>query len=274
MTNIVVSDLSLGYPAHGGASAFAAVEGVSFEVPDGQALAVLGESGSGKSTLLRYLAGRSKDSADRGTHLRVLSGSASVLGEELSSLRRKSQREFEAKVGFLPQDAGAKLNPDFSVADLFMQPMVQRFKKFDAEAHAERMTSLLEHVSLPLDVLEKFPHQLSKGQRQRVAVVQSLALTPKVLILDEPTMGIDPTNRPLVIDLIDRYLAEQRATMLVISHDIALLERLVDAALVMQQGAAVGFGDINEIFGDPEHVYVQRLAEALRSNAYDEVSDG
>lgn len=273
MTNIIVSDLSLGYPAHGGASAFAAVEGVSFEVPEGNVLAVLGESGSGKSTLLRYLAGRSKESADRGTHLRVLSGSASMFHHSLADLKRKSAAEHQANVGYLQQDAGAKLNPDFTVGDLFMQPVAERYKKFDAEAHAKQMTDYLAAVALPFEVLEKFPHQLSKGQRQRVAVVRSLALTPEVLILDEPTMGIDPNNRPLVIDLLEKYHDEHGATMLVISHDIALLERLVDDVLVMQQGAPVGLGDINEIFGDPDHEYVQQLAEALRSNAYDEVSD-
>lgn len=273
MTSIVVSDLSLGYPAHGGASAFAAVEGVSFALADGNVLAVLGESGSGKSSLLRYLAGRSRESADRGSHLKVLSGDAILFEQSLASLKRKSQLDFEGKVGYLPQDAGAKLNPDFTIGDLFMQPVAQRYKKFDAQAHAQRMTDLLEVVSLSFDVLEKFPHQLSKGQRQRVAVVRSLALTPSVLVLDEPTMGTDPTNRPLVIDLIEKYRQEQGATVLVISHDIALLEQLVDDVLVMQQGSAVGYGNINEIFGDPDHVYVQRLAEALRTNAYDEASD-
>lgn len=271
---IQVSDLSLGYPAHGGGAAFAALEGVIFAVPEGTVTALLGESGSGKSTLARYIAGRGQASADRGSRLKALSGDVRVGNQHLASLNRKKAAAFAMDIGYLEQDAGAKLIPDLTVADILMQPVMEKFKRFDRELYTKRITGLLEQVALPLELLSSFPFQLSKGQRQRIAVIRPLVLQPRVLILDEPTMGIDPNNRPRVIDLLDEYQRQESATMVIVSHDIALLERLVDDINILQDGNVVGRGAINDIFSDAEHDYVQRLAAALRSTAYDEAYDG
>lgn len=270
---IQVSDLSLGYPAHGGGAAFAALEGVIFAVPDGTVTALLGESGSGKSSLARFIAARGQASADRGSRLKALSGDVRVAGHHLASLNRKRAAVVATEIGYLEQDGGAKLSPDLTIADVLMLPVVEKFKRFDREFYTKRITDLLEQVGLPLDVLSNFPFQLSKGQRQRVAVIRALVLQPKVLILDEPTMGIDPTSRPKVIDLLDRYQRDERSTMIVVSHDIQLLERLVDDVNILQNGSIVGRGGINDIFSDAQHDYVQRLAAALRSAAYDEAYD-
>lgn len=270
---IQVSDLSLGYPAHGGGAAFAALEGVIFAVPEATVTALLGESGSGKSTLARYIAARGLSSTDRGSRLKALSGDVRVAGQHLAGLNRKKSAVIAAEIGYLEQDGGAKLTPDLTVGDILMQPVSDKFKRFDRELYTRRITDLLDQVSLPLDVLSQFPFQLSKGQRQRIAVIRPLVLAPNILVLDEPTMGIDPTNRPKVIDLLERYQQEHDATMIVVSHDIALLERLVDDVNILQDGNIVGRGAINDIFTDAEHDYVQRLAVALRSTAYDEAYD-
>lgn len=271
---IQVSDVSLGYPAHGGGAAFAALEGVIFGVSEGSVTALLGESGSGKSTLARFIAGRGLASADRGSRLKALSGDVRVGDVSLAGLNRKKAASFASEIGYLEQDGGAKLSPDLTVADILMQPVAEKFKRFDREFYTNRITSLLGEVSLPLEMLSSLPFQLSKGQRQRIAVIRPLVLQPKILVLDEPTMGIDPNSRPQVIDLLERYHREQGATMIIVSHDIALLERLVDDVNILQDGNIVGRGAINDIFSDAQHEYVQRLAVALRSAAYDEAYDG
>ena len=273
MQAAIVSDLSIGYPAHAGTPAFTAVEGVSFELAAGSVTALLGESGAGKSTLLRFLAARGLETADKSSQLKQLNGHAQVFGQSLDRLNRKKLWALAEQIGYLPQDGGAKLNPDFSVGDQLMLTADERYKKFDREPFAERAAALISDIDLPLSVLNDFPHQLSKGQRQRIAVAKSLMLTPKLLILDEPTMGVDARNRPKLIDMLLGYKTQHDAAMLIVSHDIGLLEALVDQVLVMQQGSIVGEGDINEIFSNSEHAYVQRLANALRSNAYDEASD-
>lgn len=267
-----VSDLTLRYPASGGGVACTALEGVSLRVQTGSVAALLGESGSGKSSLARFLAARGESSSERGARMRVVSGDARVLNTSLAHLSRRKAVQLAQRIGFLEQDGGARLAPDFTVGDLLMLPLAQRSRSFDADAAAERAVNVLTDLQLPEQMLTQLPFQLSKGQRQRVALAQTLMTEPAVLILDEPTLGVDVASRPLILEVIARYLEEQEATAVIVSHDIGLLEQLVDTIFVLQQGALVGSGGINEIFADSEHEYVQRLAGALRSRAYDEAA--
>lgn len=268
-----VSDLSLTYPAHGGARAFTAVDGVTFSLGRGQVLAVLGESGSGKSTLARYLAARTDELGDRKARARATSGGAKALGIPLERLKKRVKNQLTGHIGYLPQDAGATLPPDLNVGDILLSPIAERDSNFDREQLGQDIAEMMQIVDLPLTKLQEFPFELSKGQRQRVAVMRSLMLAPTLLVADEPTLGVDANNRPRIVELLQWYRARTDATMVLVSHDIGLLEALVQNVLVMQQSRLVGAGDINEIFRHTEHEYVQRLALALRATAYDEVAD-
>lgn len=269
---VLVSDLSLSYPAHGGAREFQAVEGVSFSLSRGGVLAVLGESGSGKSTLTRYLAARATDPAQKADHIKSVGGVASTLGVSLQKLSSRQQRKLTAFIGYLEQDAGATLPPDLNVGDIIFQPIEERIKRFNRSELGEQVAEMFDILGLPLNFLQKYPYELSKGQRQRVAVIRSLIQDPTIYIADEPTLGVDANNRPRIIELIQWYRKRTGATMLLISHDIGMLEALVQDILVLQQGSTVGYGDINEIFRRADHGYVQQLAEALRATAYDELA--
>ncbi|WP_025134606.1 ATP-binding cassette domain-containing protein [Leucobacter sp. PH1c] len=270
---IRVSDLSLSYPAHAGGKEFEAVEGVSFEVGRGEVMALLGESGSGKSTIARFLAGRAADAGEKAARIKLTGGAATVLDVPMRRLSRRSRGRLTAYVGHLGQDAGATLTPELNVGDILFEPIVERSKDFDREALGERIAEMMDIVALPLAKLQEYPYELSKGQRQRVAVMRALMLDPTVLVADEPTLGVDANNRPRIVDLLRWYRERTSATMLLISHDIGMLEALVQDVLVMQQGRLVGHGDINEIFRNADHGYVQRLAQALRATAYDEIAD-
>lgn len=271
-TPIVSSDVSLGYQETRLGRTFQAVEGVSFAVPKGSTLGVLGESGSGKSTLARFFAGRGSAPSAKSDRIQLLSGEGACLGVPLSRLSTKLTRQLHAYVGFLEQDAGAKLSPDRNVGDLIFQPIEERIRKFDRAPLGELVAEMFDIVALPLTMLQKYPYELSKGQRQRVAVVRSLMLEPPVYIADEPTLGVDANNRPRIVELITWHRERTNATCLIVSHDITLLEALIHDVLVLQEGSAVGYADINEIFRFAEHPYVRQLADALRSNAYDEVA--
>lgn len=270
---VVVSDLSLAYPAHGGGREFQAVEGMSFTLRRGEILAVLGESGSGKSTLTRFLAGRATDPAQKSAHINAIGGEATVLGQSLRKISRRNRGRLTAFVGHLGQDAGATLPPDLNVGDIVCEPVMERSKKFDREALGETIAEMMDLLALPLTMLQSYPFELSKGQRQRVAVMRSLIMDPALLVADEPTLGVDANNRPRIINLLNWYRARTGASMLLISHDIGMLEALVDEVIVMQHGRAVGRGQINDVFRDASHKYVQQLAEALRATAYDEIAD-
>lgn len=270
---VQVSDLSLSYPAHSGARAFAAVDGVSFELGRGQVLALLGESGSGKSTIARFLAGRANEAGEKHGRIRASGGEATVLGMPMRRLRRRAATRLTAHVGFLAQDAGATLTPELNVGDILLQPITERTKRFDREQVGKEIAEMMDIVALPLSKLQEYPYELSKGQRQRVAVMRSLILAPSLLIADEPTLGVDANNRPKIVDLLTWFRERTKASMILVSHDIGMLEAHVHEVLVLQEGHLVGSGDINEIFRQADHAYVQRLATALRATAYDEVAE-
>ncbi len=269
---VSVSDLSLGYPAHGGARAFNAVEGVTFELRRGGVLAILGESGSGKTTLARFLAGRGEDASEKGSRIRVNGGEARVLGVPMRRLSGRTTTRLTAHVGHLAQDAGATLPADLNVGDILIQPIAERSRRFDREALGRQIAEMMDIVGLPFGKLQEYPHELSKGQRQRIAVIRSLMLGPAVCFADEPTLGVDANNRPKIVDLLSWYRERSGASMVLVTHDIGVLEALAQDVLVMQQGRLVGSGDINEIFRHADHDYVRQLAQALRATAYDEVS--
>ena len=270
---IRVSDISLSYPAHAGGKEFEAVEGVSFEVGRGEVMALLGESGSGKSTIARFLAGRALDAGEKSSRIKLTGGAATVLDVPMRRLGRRSRSRLTAYVGHLAQDAGATLTPELNVGDILFEPIAERSRDFDREALGELVAEMMDIVALPLAKLQEYPYELSKGQRQRVAVMRSLMLNPPVLVADEPTLGVDANNRPRIVELLRWYRERTSATMLLISHDIGMLEALVQDVLVMQQGRLVGHGDINEIFRTADHGYVQKLAQALRATAYDEIAE-
>lgn len=270
---ISVSDISLGYPAHAGGRAFNAVEGLSLQVERGEVLAILGESGSGKSTLTRFLAGRGTEATEKSSHIRVNGGEATVLDVPMRRLGRRMTTRLTAHVGHLAQDAGATLSPELNVGDLLLAPIAERTKHFDREQMGEQIAEMMEIVGLPLSKLQEFPYELSKGQRQRIAVMRSIILSPALYFGDEPTLGVDANSRPRIVELLKWYRDRTAATLVLVSHDIGMLEALGQHVLVMQQGRAVGEGDINEIFRQADHGYVQQLAQALRATAYDEVAE-
>jgi ABC-type glutathione transport system ATPase component len=246
---------------------------VSFEVARGEVVALLGESGSGKSTLTRFLAGRAADAGEKAARIKLTGGAATVFDVPMRRLSRRTRSRLTAYVGHLAQDAGATLTPELNVGDILFEPIVERSKHFDREALGERIAEMMDIVALPLAKLQEYPYELSKGQRQRVAVMRSLMLDPALLIADEPTLGVDANNRPKIVELLRWYRERTDATMLLISHDIGMLEALVQEVLVMQHGRVVGQGDINEIFRHADHGYVQQLAQALRATAYDEIAE-
>ncbi len=270
LRDIVASDLSIGYHAHGGAAAYQAIEGVSFSVARGGVFAILGESGAGKSTLARTLAGRAAEAHGRAA-AHINGGEATVLGESLRGIGHRKRDALTARIGYVAQNAGGALPGDLTVQDVLLEPIAERTKRFDRRAVGSHIAEMLDRLELPLTVLAQYPYELSRGQRQRIALVRGFVTEPSVLVADEPTSGVDVGTRPLVTSLIEAERERTGLTVLLVSHDIPVLEQLVDELIVLQKGSMVGRGTIETVFAAPEHPYVANLAEALRSTAYDEL---
>jgi len=261
---ILVSDLSVEYPARGASPSCVALRGVSFRLEPGQSIGVLGETGSGKSTLASVLAGRGLPLRSGEPGPRISGGDATVLGHSLRHARKRDLAEVTFHVGYLPQEGAATLEPTLSVQDNVSLPIFERDHHYSRRAAGERAALMLDTVHLPLSVLAKYPYELSAGQRQRVALAKELVLGPQVLVVDEPTAGIDATVRDAVIDLLAQLRAHSGFTAVIVSHDLAVLRRATDVSIVLQGGRPVGYGPIEEVLADPSHPFVRGLADALK----------
>ena len=261
---IVVSDLSVEYPARGPSASCVALRGIDFRLEHGQVLGVLGETGSGKSTLAQVLAGRVLPARASEPGPRITGGEASVLGHPLRKARKRDLAEVTFHVGYLPQEAAATLEPTLSVQDNVTLPIFERDEHYSRRLAGQRAATMLDTVHLPLSVLNKYPYQLSSGQRQRVALARALVLGPRILIADEPTAGIDATVRDAVIDLLAQLREHPEFSAVIVSHDLAVLRRATDTSLVLHAGRPVGFGPIEDVLADPTHPFVAGLARALK----------
>ncbi|AMB58635.1 ATP-binding cassette domain-containing protein [Microterricola viridarii] len=259
---IVTSDLTIEYPPHGASPAHVAVRGLTLRVAPGEVLGLLGESGSGKSTIARVL---STLSVEPGPDLRpvITGGDALVFGVPLRGLSRRKAAKLGFNIGFLAQDAGSTLESTSTVAELVAEPILLRDRHFDRRELEGLVVTMIDAVRLPLSILGRYPYELSSGQRQRVALARALILEPTLLIADEPTAGVDVTVRAAITELFAELQRERAFTALVISHDVAVLRAVADRIAILYQGVLVGLGTIDEVFDDPSHPYVARLAESF-----------
>ena len=240
-----VNDLVVRFPVRKGwfapQAAIHAVDGVDFALRRGETLALVGESGSGKSTTARAL-------IDLVTRTR---GTVRIATE---GQRRPVQMVF--------QDPFASLNPRLSVKDLLAEPAIAAGRKLDAALGSE-MAALLERVGLPADALDRFPHQFSGGQRQRLCIARALMLKPEVVILDEAVSALDVSVQARVLELLIDLQREFGLAYLFISHDMAVVERIAHRVAVMFAGRIVEIGSAEAVLSRPQHAYTQRLIAAV-----------
>ena len=269
VTPIRTSDLTIEYPPHGASPAFVAVHGFTLRIAPGEVVGLLGESGSGKSTLARVLSGDAFVGDAAGIRPQITGGEATVLGFGLRRIRRRKLARLTFGVGLLAQDAAATLPSTMTVAEIVAEPVLERDRRYNRRALGARVATMIDAVRLPLTVLGQYPYELSNGQRQRVALARALVFGPTLLIADEPTAGVDVMVRDAVIDLIRELQQERSFSALVISHDLAVLQRVANRIGVMHQGVLVGLGTIEDVFADPWHPYVRGLGAALQPEVVD-----
>jgi peptide/nickel transport system ATP-binding protein len=230
-----------------------AVDGVSFEVADGEALGIVGESGSGKSTLTRAL-----------LRLADASGGEVVwLGKPLLDLEGDALRTLRATMQIVFQDPFASLDPTMSVAECIAEPLRALRPGMDAAARSAAVLRMLESVGLDASFTARRSPTLSGGQCQRVAIARAMVLGPKLLICDEAVSALDVSIQAQILELLMRIKREQGTSLVFVSHNLAVVRQLCERVLVMYLGREVESGPTGRVFAAPRHPYTRMLLESV-----------
>jgi microcin C transport system ATP-binding protein len=236
---------------------FVAVQGVSFELPSGQTLGIMGESGSGKSSLALAVLG-----------LLSFQGNLSVMGVSWGADSQKN-RALRRQVQVVFQDPFSSLSPRMTVEAIVGEGLGVHEPRMSQEQRRSRVIAALTDVGLggatgadAVPLLERYPHEFSGGQRQRLAIARALIISPKVLVLDEPTSALDVTVQKQILLLLQKLQREHRLSYLLITHDVAVIAAMAHAVLVMKDGMVVESGPVATVLTTPKHSYTQALLSA------------
>ena len=262
MSVLEVKNISFGY-SHGTPFEIAALKDVSFTVEKGEIVAVIGHTGSGKSTLMQMLNGL----------LKPESGAVLFDGKDINA-DKQSVRQVRFKVGLCFQYPEYQLFEETCYKDIAFGPNNMQLPE---EEVRERVTEAAKIVGLPEELLERSPFDLSGGQKRRCAIAGVMAMRPEVLILDEPTAGLDPRGRDAVYDMILAYQKAENATVILVTHSMEDAARLADRILVMNKGALALSGTPDDIFRSPDLLLsmgldipvATRLINDLRKEGFD-----
>ncbi|MGB4778907.1 dipeptide ABC transporter ATP-binding protein [Microbacterium sp.] len=227
-----------------------AVDGVSFDIREGETLAIVGESGSGKSTTLLEI-----------MDMKPQSGTVELAGVDVATVRTgRAERALRRNVQIVFQDPMGALDPRMTVGDILAEPL--RTMGYDGDVRA-RVSELMDLVGLNQAHVERFASAFSGGQRQRIGIARALATNPRLVVLDEPVSALDVSIQAGVINLLEELKARLRLSYLFVAHDLSVVRHIADRVGVMYLGRFVEFGDSDRIFENPRHPYTKALLSAI-----------
>lgn len=230
-----------------------AVNKVSFELRPGETLGIVGESGCGKSTLARALLGL----------VPATSGVVSFMNETLSERGRTGQHQWHRELQIIFQDPLASLNPRMTASQIIAEPLQTHYRHMLAGDRRARVLKAMHQVGLSGDQLNRYPHEFSGGQCQRIGIARALVLEPKLVICDEPVSALDVSVRAQIINLLMRLRDEMQLSLVLIAHDLSVVRHLCDYVMVMYLGRVLEYAPTRTLFESPRHPYTKTLMAAV-----------
>lgn len=230
-----------------------AVDGVTFELRKGETLGIVGESGCGKSTLARAI-------------LRLLpttDGQIVLLGKKLLELDDKKMREVRKDIQMIFQDPLASLNPRMTAGEIIAEPLKTFFPKLLKSEVKEKISNIMNLVGLIPEHINRYPHEFSGGQCQRIGIARALILRPKIIVCDEPVSALDVSIQAQIVNLLKHLQKELGLTLVFIAHDLSVVKHISDRIMVMYLGRAVEIGSKDQIYKNPQHPYTKALLSAV-----------
>lgn len=233
-----------------------AVNGVSFDLYEGETLGLVGESGCGKSTLLRGLIGLISPAT---------AGSIHYNGEDLAKYKNQDNKwqKIRRDIQMIFQDPFASLNPRMTVGNIIAEPLVVHHPDISKADRKKRVAEMMRLVGLSPNFINRYPHQFSGGQCQRVGIARALILKPKILLCDEPVSALDVSIQAQVVNLLKKLQKELKLTIVFVAHNLSVVKHISDRIVVMYLGRVMEVGQAHDLCNFPQHPYTKALLSAV-----------
>jgi oligopeptide transport system ATP-binding protein len=230
-----------------------AVDGIDFDVYPAETLGIVGESGCGKSTLARALLGLQRPKR----------GEILWLGEDLAQASEETLRRKRREIQLIFQDPQGSLDPRMTIGDIVAEPLKTLFPSMSKLQIRERVTGILKLVGLRPDQINRYPHEFSGGQCQRVGIARALVVNPRLVVCDEPVSALDVSIQAQIVNLLKDLQKKLQLSLIFIAHDLSIVRHVSDRILVMYMGQVMELADRTNIYREPRHPYTRALIESV-----------